>query len=213
MSPLLAGRVILVTGASRGLGAALAVACAAEGARLVLTARTRGALEEVDDRVRAAGGEPATLVPLDLAKPELVDPLGPAVHQRHGRLDGFAACAADLGTLGPTAQVDPKTFARVLAVNLHANARLIRTLDPLLRASDAGRAVVGEAFIEGEAQRGIEGAGAGQVGHWQVDEDVLHGGLLWGHPVSLPFMARSAKRPAIRLLPSPRASRPYPPVP
>jgi NAD(P)-dependent dehydrogenase (short-subunit alcohol dehydrogenase family) len=138
----LAGRVVLITGASRGLGAALAVACAAEGARLVLTARTRGALEEVDDRVRAAGGEPATLVPLDLAKPESVDPLGPALLDRHGRLDGFAACAADLGTLGPAAQVDPRTFARVLAVNLHANARLIRTLDPLLRASDAGRAVV-----------------------------------------------------------------------
>jgi len=136
------GRVVLITGASRGLGAALAVACAAGGARLVLVARTRGALEEVDDRCRAAGAAPATLVALDLARqPELLGRLGPAVLERHGRLDGLAACAADLGTLTPAPHVDPKTFARVLAVNLHANARLIAALDPPLRASDAGRAV------------------------------------------------------------------------
>ncbi len=146
----LAGRVVLITGASRGLGAELAVACASAGAHLVLVARTRGALEEVDDRVRAAGGE-ATLVPLDLAEGHLVDPLGPAIHQRHGRLDGLAACAAELGVLTPTPHLDPAVLARVLAVNLHANQRLIRSLDPLLRASDAGRAVF---LTDRQASRG-----------------------------------------------------------
>lgn len=138
--PSLADRLILITGASRGLGAALAEACAAEGARLILMARTRGALEEVDDRVRALGGE-ATLLPLDLADLDAVDRLGPSIHRRFGRLDGLAACAAELGTLTPTPQIDPRTLQRVLTVNLLANQRLIRTLDPLLRASPAGRAV------------------------------------------------------------------------
>ena len=136
----LTDRLILITGASRGLGAALAEACAAEGARLILLARTRGALEEVDDRVRSLGAE-ATLLPLDLADLDAVDRLGPSIYQRFGRLDGLAACAAELGTLTPTPQLDPKTLQRILTVNMLANQRLIRTLDPLLRASDAGRAV------------------------------------------------------------------------
>jgi NAD(P)-dependent dehydrogenase (short-subunit alcohol dehydrogenase family) len=138
--PSLTDRLILITGASRGLGAALAEACAAEGARLILLARTRGALEEVDDRVRSLGAE-ATLLPLDLADLDAVDRLGPSIYQRFGRLDGLGACAAELGTLTPTPQLDPKTLQRVLTVNLLANQRLIRTLDPLLRASEAGRAV------------------------------------------------------------------------
>jgi NAD(P)-dependent dehydrogenase (short-subunit alcohol dehydrogenase family) len=138
--PSLTDRLILITGASRGLGAALAEACAAEGAHLILLARTRGALEEIDDRVRSLGAE-ATLLPLDLADLDAVDRLGPSIYQRFGRLDGLAACAAELGTLTPTPQLDPKTLQRVLTVNLLANQRLIRTLDPLLRASDAGRAV------------------------------------------------------------------------
>ena len=138
--PSLTDRLVLITGASRGLGAALAEACAAEGARLILLARTRGALEEVDDRIRSLGAE-ATLLPLDLADLDAVDRLGPSIYQRFGRLDGLVACAAELGTLTPTPQLDPKSFQRVLTVNLLANQRLIRTLDPLLRASDAGRAV------------------------------------------------------------------------
>ena len=139
--PLLTGRVVLVTGASRGIGAAVALACAAEGARLVLVARTRGGLEEVDDRVRALGAPEATLVQLDLTKGELVDALGPAVYQKHGRLDGLVACAGQLGKLSPVPHLDPKALERLYALNVLANHRLIRTLDPLLRASDAGRAV------------------------------------------------------------------------
>jgi NAD(P)-dependent dehydrogenase (short-subunit alcohol dehydrogenase family) len=136
----LAGRVVLVTGASRGLGAAVAEACAAEGAHLVLVARTRGALEEVDDAVRRRGGE-ATLVTLDITRGDLVDALGGALHERFRRLDGFVACAADLGAITPVSHLEPKVLDQALAVNLVANQRLIRSLDPLLRASDAGRAV------------------------------------------------------------------------
>jgi NAD(P)-dependent dehydrogenase (short-subunit alcohol dehydrogenase family) len=133
--------VVVVTGATRGLGRAVAEACAAEGARLVLVARTRGALEEVDDAVRALGGEAATLVTLDLAKGELIDALGGALHARFGRVDGLAACAAELGPITPVAHLEPKALDQVLRVNLVANQRLIRSLDPLLRASPDARAV------------------------------------------------------------------------
>lgn len=135
------GRIVLVTGAGHGIGAAVARVCAAAGARLVLTAKSRAALEEVDDQIRRAGAEPATLVPLDLAKGEEVDMLGAALFQRFGRLDGLAACAGDLGLLTPASHLDPKVMARTVAVNLLANQRLIRTLEPLLRAAEAGRAV------------------------------------------------------------------------
>jgi len=137
----LAGRVVVVTGATRGLGRAVAEACAAEGARLVLLGRTRGALEEVDDAVRALGGEAATLVTLDLAKGELIDALGGALFERFGRVDGLAACAAELGPITPVAHLEPKALDQVLRVNLVANQRLIRSLDPLLRASPDARAV------------------------------------------------------------------------
>ncbi len=157
--PGLADRVILITGASRGLGAALAEACAGEGARLILLARTRGALEEVDDRLRSLGAEP-TLIALDLAELDAVDRLGPSIYQRFDRLDGLAACAAELGTLTPAPHIDPKAFQRVLTVNLLANQRLIRTLDPLLRASDAGRAafVTDRTASQGRAFWGAYGA-------------------------------------------------------
>ncbi len=137
----LEGRIALVTGASRGLGAAVARAYAQEGARLVLVARTVGGLEEVDDQCRARGAEPATLVPLDLADGEAIDRLGAALHERHGRLDVLAACAGDLGQLAPLAHTKAETWNRVIAVNLTANFRLIRSLDPLLRASPSGRAI------------------------------------------------------------------------
>jgi NAD(P)-dependent dehydrogenase (short-subunit alcohol dehydrogenase family) len=136
----LAERIALITGASRGLGAALAERFAAEGASLVLVARTSGALEEVDDRVRAAGGR-ATLVPLDLATGEAIDQLGGALAQRFGRLDILVGCAAELGALSPLGHLGPATFQRVITVNATANHRLIRSLDPLLRASSAGRAI------------------------------------------------------------------------
>jgi NAD(P)-dependent dehydrogenase (short-subunit alcohol dehydrogenase family) len=137
----LAGRVVLVTGASRGLGAAVAEACAGEGAKLVLVARTRGALEEVDDAVRRRGGEEATLVTLDITKGELVDTLGRALFERFGRLDGFVACAAELGILTPVSHLEAKVLEQAMAVNALANHRLIRSLDPLLRAAPAARAV------------------------------------------------------------------------
>lgn len=136
----LAGRLIVIAGASRGLGAAAAEACAAEGARLVLVARTRGALEEVDDAVRRQGGE-ATLVAADLTKGELVDALGGALHQRFGHVDGLVAAAAELGPLTPVSHLEPKALEQVLRTNFLATHRLIRSLDPLLRAAPDARAV------------------------------------------------------------------------
>jgi NAD(P)-dependent dehydrogenase (short-subunit alcohol dehydrogenase family) len=137
----LAGRIALITGASRGIGAAVAQRFAAEGAHVILTARTVGGLEEVDDAIRAAGGEPATLVPLDLVEGEKVDSLAVAVYERFGRLDVLVGNAGMLGTMTPTGHVDPKEWQRVLDVNVTANWRLIRGFDPLLRLSPAGRAM------------------------------------------------------------------------
>lgn len=134
------GRLALITGASRGFGAALAERFAEEGARLILVARTTGGLEEVDDRVRAAGSE-ATLVPQDLTKGTAIDELGGAIAQRFGHLDILVSNAAELAALSPIAHVDPKTFEQSLALIATTNHRLIRSFDPLLRASDAGRAV------------------------------------------------------------------------
>jgi NAD(P)-dependent dehydrogenase (short-subunit alcohol dehydrogenase family) len=130
----------LITGAGRGLGAALAERFAAEGADLVLVSRTPGALEEVDDKVRAPGGR-ATLVPLDLADGAAIDRLGGALAERFGRLDVLVGCAAELGPLSPVGHLEPQTFERVMMVNATANYRLIRSLDPLLRAAAVGRAI------------------------------------------------------------------------
>ena len=145
----LAGRVALVTGASRGIGRAVAVALAAEGAHVILVARTVGGLEETDDLVRAAGGV-ATLVPHDLAVHAPLDELGGRIAERFGRLDVLVGNAAVLGVLGPVHHMDPEVFERVMAVNVTANWRLIRSFDPLLRASDAGRAI----FVTSGAARG-----------------------------------------------------------
>ncbi|HYC02511.1 MAG TPA: SDR family NAD(P)-dependent oxidoreductase [Azospirillaceae bacterium] len=140
-TPLLAGRVALVTGASRGIGAAVAKRLAAAGAHVVLMARTVGGLEEVDDAIRSAGGS-ATLVPQDLTVDQAkLDMFGPMLFERFGRLDIFVANAAQLGTIGPMAHAVPKDWEKVLALTVTANMRLIRTLDPMLRASDAGRAL------------------------------------------------------------------------
>ena len=137
----LEGRIALVTGASRGIGAAVARRFGAEGAQLVLVARTTGGLEEVDDQVRRAGGRPATLVPLDLTDGPGIDRLGGALFERHGRLDVLVGNAGMLGMLSPTQHLDPDTWQKTLDVNLTANWRLIRSMDPLLRRSEAGRAI------------------------------------------------------------------------
>lgn len=136
----LEGRLALITGASRGFGAAIAERFAEEGAKLILVARTTGGLEEVDDRVRAAGSE-ATLVPQDLTKWEAIDELGGALAQRFGHLDILVGNAAELGPLSPLAHTDPKTFERSIDLLAITNYRLIRSFDPLLRASSAGRAI------------------------------------------------------------------------
>lgn len=138
----LEGRVALITGASRGIGAALALELAKLGAQCVLVARTQGGLEEVDDAIRAAGGKPATLLPFNLQKAEKdIDMIGPSIVQRFGRLDILVHNAGALNKLTPVAHVDPRDWAEVMAVNLTASWRLIRSCDPPLRASDAGRAV------------------------------------------------------------------------
>lgn len=139
--PDLDGRIAVVTGASRGIGRAAALALAEAGAHIVAVARTQGALEELDDAIQAAGGS-ATLVPVDMKDYPAIDRLGAAIHERWGKLDILFANAGLLGGLAPLGHFDPKTFDDVMAVNVTANWRLLRSLDPLLRASDAGRVIV-----------------------------------------------------------------------
>jgi NAD(P)-dependent dehydrogenase (short-subunit alcohol dehydrogenase family) len=139
-SRLLEGRIALVTGASRGIGRAVALALARAGAHVIALARTQGALEDLDDAVRAEGGR-ATLTPCDVTDFPALDRLGAGIFERWGKLDIFVANAGVLGPLTPLAHADPRQWDAVMAVNVTANWRLIRSLDPLLRASDAGRAI------------------------------------------------------------------------
>lgn len=136
----LSGRIALITGASRGIGRALACAFAAEGAHVILVARTVGGLEETDDAITAVGGS-ATLVPLDLADFDGLDRLGASIFERWGKLDILIGNAAILGALSPLTHIEPKDWSKLIDINLTANWRLIRSLDPLLKASDAGRAI------------------------------------------------------------------------
>lgn len=133
-------RIALVTGASRGLGRAMALALAREGAHVVIAARSTGALEDLDDEIRAGGGH-ASILKLDLKAGDKIDQLGPVIFQRWGRLDILVAAGGILGPLSPLAHVAADAWDSVLAVNLTANWRLIRTLDPLLKRSAAGRAL------------------------------------------------------------------------
>ena len=144
----LEGRIALITGASRGIGAAVARRFAREGAHLVLVARTVGGLEEVDDAVGAAGGT-ATLVPLDLLDYPAIDRLGGVLAERHGRLDVLIGNAAMLGGLRPMGHYPTDDWEKLIALNVTANWRLIRAFDALLRASDAGRAI----FVTAAAAR------------------------------------------------------------
>ena len=153
--PSLQGKVALVTGASRGIGRAVAVALARHGAHVLLQGRNAGALEETDDAIRTAGGSPATIIPLNLTQEDRVDALGPTLFQRFGHLDILIANAGILGSLTPLAHVTDQIWQNVIVVNLTANWRLIRTLDPLLQRSEAGRAV----FVS-------SGASSGQYAYW-----------------------------------------------
>lgn len=145
-------RIAVITGATRGIGRAVALRFAAEGASLILTGRTTGALEEVDDEVRAASGQNATLVPMDITDFDAIDRLGAAIYERHGKLDILVGNAGMLGTLSPLGHTKPETWDEVMAVNCTANWRLIRSLDPLLRQSDAGRVVMVTSTVGHEAR-------------------------------------------------------------
>lgn len=136
----LAGKIVLVTGASRGIGYAAALEAARRGAHVIAIARTVGGLEDLDDEITKLGGS-STLVPMDLRDGEAIDRLGAAIFERWGQLDGLVANAGQLGVLSPVAHIKPDDFDKVLAVNVTANYRLLRSLDLLLRKSDAGRAV------------------------------------------------------------------------
>ncbi len=145
----LAGRLALVTGASRGIGRAVALELARRGAHVIALARTQGALEELDDEIRALGSE-ATLVPCDITDYPALDRLGAAIFERWGKLDIFVGNAGILGPLTPVSHCDPDKWDKLIAVNVTANYRLLRSLDPLLRAADAGRVVF---LSSGVAQR------------------------------------------------------------
>jgi len=138
----LKNRIAVVTGASRGIGRAVAIGLAKAGAHVVAVARTQGALEELDDAIQAAGGEATTLVPIDLRDVEALDRLGAALFERWGKLDIFIGNGGTLGPITPLGHVTPKEWDQVMAVNVTANWRLIRSFDPLLQKSDAGRVVL-----------------------------------------------------------------------
>jgi NAD(P)-dependent dehydrogenase (short-subunit alcohol dehydrogenase family) len=133
-------RIALITGASRGLGRAVALRFAREGAHVLLLARNLSALGQVDDEIRAIGGK-ASLLPLDLADGQAIDALGPSLYERFGRLDVLVGNAAILGTLSPLPHIPSAHWERVFAINVTANWRLIRTLDPLLRRSGAAHVI------------------------------------------------------------------------
>lgn len=137
----MSGRVALVTGASRGLGKAAALALAKEGVEIIATARTIGGLEELDDAIAAIGGK-ATLVPMELGDRPAMAKLASAIHERWGKLDIMIANAGVLGVLTPAAHLDEEIWDQVIDTNLSAVWRMIRVFDPLLRLSEAGRAVL-----------------------------------------------------------------------
>lgn len=140
-SKRLNGKVILVTGASRGIGRAVAIEAGRQGAEVILTGRTTGALEEVDDHIHAAGGN-SVIVELDQTDFPAIPRLASAIASRWGRLDGFVANAGQLGQLSPMAHSEEDVFERTITVNLTSIFYMIKAFDGLLRASEAGRAVL-----------------------------------------------------------------------
>lgn len=137
----LAGRIALVTGASRGIGRAVALRYGKEGAQVIAFSRTTGALEELDDEIRKAGGLPAVLINESLTDFDKIDQTGAALYQRFGKLDVLVGNAAMLGQLSPIGHYTPKMWTDIFNLNVHANWRLLRAMDPLLRQSAAGRAI------------------------------------------------------------------------
>jgi NAD(P)-dependent dehydrogenase (short-subunit alcohol dehydrogenase family) len=137
----LKNRIALVTGASRGIGYFTALELAKAGAHVIACARTVGGLEDLDDAIKAVGGS-ATLVPFDLADMNAIDALGASIFERWGKLDILVANAGVLGVISPIGHIEAKTFDKVMNINVTATWRLIRSVDPLLARSDAGRAVI-----------------------------------------------------------------------
>lgn len=142
LTPDLTDRIALVTGASRGIGYQIAKQMAGAGAHVIAVARTVGGLEDLDDEIKAGGRGSATLVPLDLADMPAIDRLGSVINDRWGKLDILVANAAMLGTISPIGHLEAKTFEKVMLINVTSQWRLIRSVDPLLRKSDAGRGIV-----------------------------------------------------------------------
>jgi NAD(P)-dependent dehydrogenase (short-subunit alcohol dehydrogenase family) len=194
----LADRIAVVTGASRGIGAAVALRFAQEGAQLVLIARTVGALEELDDAIRADGGKQPVLVPHDLRDFDGLDRLGASLHERYGKLDILVGNAGILGPLTPVGHIPPGIWQEVMGVNVTANYRLIRSLDALLRRSDAGRAI----FV-------TSGASSGRNAYWgpyAVSKAALEA-LVLSYAAEVTGSATSAGRPAAAIPALPRSSR------
>jgi NAD(P)-dependent dehydrogenase (short-subunit alcohol dehydrogenase family) len=140
MNNRLKGKVALITGASQGIGAAVAIKYAQEGAHVIIASRTTGSLEKVDDEIKKIDGK-CTVVPVDLNEYDKIDQLGALIYERFGKLDILVGNAAQLGHLSPIHQIDPKVWEKTISLNLTSNFRLMRSMDPLLRMSDNGRAI------------------------------------------------------------------------
>lgn len=211
LSPL-KGRVAVVTGATRGLGHALTLCLSMAGAHVLAVGRYTAALEALDDDARAAGGESLTLVPLDLTDGAGIDRLGAAIHERWGRLDILAGIAAVLGQVSPLAQMPVKAFQPAMDVNVTANWRLIRTLHPVLRASDAGRAVFATCAAAGMIKAGWGAYGASkaalevltQTYAREVERTPIRVNLIDPGPMATGLRAAAAPGEDRSLLPHPR---------
>ena len=204
------GKLALVTGATRGLGRAVAEALAAEGAHVLMLGRTQGALEELYDKISAAGGE-ATGVPMDITDGDALDRLGASIAERWGKLDLLVGNAGVLGPLTPVSHIDPEEMAKVLAVNVTANARLIRAMEPLLMQADAPRAVF---TTSGAAQKCRPFWGAYSTGKAALDalvkswaheheNDALRVNLLAPGPVRTAMRAQAMPGEDPNTLPAP----------
>ena len=156
-TPDLSGKIALVTGASRGIGRSVALGLAKAGAHVLALARTSGGLEELDDEIRQVGGK-ASLIPMDLADPEAIEQLAQALNGRFDKIDILFANAAALGELAPLTDIDANLWNHVMAININANWRLIRALDPMLRRSDDARSLFMTSRVGGESARAFWGA-------------------------------------------------------